>query len=261
MFAYLKNRLYFELTYILANFRMQGMQNCEVIIPQSTLRRVLKKHGLYFNNQGIPSDWFATYLNKRNTRDPISNAILRYINSSISKDAKILMTGCGSCGILFWLAQQGFSNVNGIDYVENVVKAANELANAINIKANIWLDDALNPTSKLDKYDVILALNWIFSAWGGDYGNKPCDPKKSLELLKEFISNYITHLSKGGFLIIQLIDSIADFKIPPLNIFPVRHSSEQVSQCANELGLSIEKKMFCGKYGHQPSMTYIMRKK
>lgn len=261
MISYLKNRLYYELTFILANFRLKGKHNCEIVIPKNKVRKILKKNDLYFDKQGIPKWWFSTFMNKRNTRNPLTNAILRYLSTYISKDAKFLITGCGTGGQLFWLAQQGFSNLHGFDYLQNVVDAANEFAKIIKINANIWQDNAFNPTSKLEKYDVILALHWIFSAWAGNYGNKPCDPKENLKLLNEFMSIYTKHLSTNGIFCIELIDSIADFKVPPSHIYPIRHSSEQVSQCASELGLSIEKKMFCGKSGWQPTMIYIMRKK
>lgn len=35
---------------------------------------------------------------------------------------------------------------------------------------------------------------------------------------------------------------------------------EQASQCANELGISIEEKTFCGASGHQSRMMYFMKK-
>ncbi|HIF57315.1 MAG TPA: methyltransferase domain-containing protein [Gemmatimonadetes bacterium] len=178
----------------------------------------------------------------------------------MAKDANILITGCGSGWMLIWLAQRGFKNLSGFDYLQNVVDSAVDLSTLAKTDMKIWQDDGFCPSSKLEKYDVITALYWVYSAWGGNYGNKSRADEDNQELLKQFLSNYLPHLSDNGLLFIELIDSIAEFQEPPENAYPIRHSMQQVANCAEQLGLSIEKQMFNARHRKEPKMLYILKK-
>lgn len=278
--SYLKNRILSELNFIRTNisfFLHKTSQKYEVVVPKGEVRRILKRNNLYFDKNGMPTWWFSAFMNKRNSRDDLTKAVLEYIITNIPRDSNFLITGCGTGWMLFWLAQQGFEHLNGFDCLSDVVNAANELSISLKIKANIWQDDGFNPSSKLGKYDAILALHWLYAAWEWNYadrsyfnkdkydliksyfGDRPYVREDRYDLLKRFISTYVPHLSKDGFFILELVDSIADFKVPPSDRYPIRHNGEQVAKCANELGLSVEKKMFSGLHGHQPRMVYILR--
>ena len=260
--SYLKNRIRHEFRFILLYLKIRYYDRIslefEVDLPKYKVRKILKKHNLYFDKNGIPVWWFSSFMSLRNSVDDLTKEFFKYITTNISKDSDILVTGCGTGWMLIWLGQHGFKKLSGFDYLQNVVNSANDLCNLAKIKVNIWKDDGFNPSSKLEKYDVITALYWVYSAWGGNYGNKLYANEDNQELLKRFISNYLPHLTDNGYLFIELIDSIADFKVPSVDNYPIRHSMEQVAKCAEELGLSIEKKMFGGK--HRPRMLYIMKK-
>lgn len=261
---YLKNRIRHEFIFILTNIFIRFYKKIslefEPDLPGYKVRKILKKHDIYFDKDGVPRWWFASFMEKRNSVDPLTGNFFKYMINNVSKDSNILITGCGTGWMLIWLAQRGFKKLHGFDYLQQVVDAANSLADLAKIKANIWQDDGFNPSTKLEKYDVIVALHWVYSAWGGNYGNKAVTSNDSKDLLTRFISNYIPHLSDNGYLCIELIDSMADFTVPTYNVYPVRLSIEHVTECAEGLGLSIEKKMFCGKQGRLPRMIYIMKK-
>jgi hypothetical protein len=61
-------------------------------------------------------------------------------------------------------------------------------------------------------------------------------------------------------MLVELIDAISDFREPPTEIYPIRHSADQVAACAAAAGLAIKKQMFNSNYGHLPRMLYIRRK-
>jgi hypothetical protein len=161
--------------------------------------------------------------------------------------------------MLLWLAQRGFSQIEGFDYLANVVQAAKEIAAEIGIDARLWQDDGFKPT--LDgKYGLILVLYWLYSAWMGNYGNARRDSADREALLSEFLAQYAGHLESGGRIMIELIDAISDFREPPVDIYPIRHTHEQVARCAAGFGLTIECKMFNSNHGHLPRMLYVLRK-
>jgi hypothetical protein len=73
--------------------------------------------------------------------------------------------------MLLWLAQRGFKNLEGFDYLENVVQAAKEIAVLARVEAKLWHADGFDPHLE-HSYDLILVLHWLYSAWHGNYGNR-----------------------------------------------------------------------------------------
>ena len=59
---------------------------------------------------------------------------------------------------------------------------------------------------------------------------------------------------------LELVDAISDYREPPTDIYPIRHSAEQVTKCAATLGFTLERQMFNSEYGHLPRMLYFLRK-
>lgn len=227
-------------------------------LPIKRVRRILVRNGLGFYEDGSPSWWYALVDLRRNEEDELTKAALKYIEANCPKTAKILGTGCGIGWMLFWLAQRGFKNIAGFDYLVNVVQSAKEIAESGNITAKLWQADGFEPRLE-ESYDLILVLHWLYSAWAGNYGNRVRSADRQT-LLNDFVSQYVSHLKQGGFLILELIDSISDYLEPPTDIYPVRHSSEQVAKCAADVGLTIERKMFNSKYGYLPRMLYVLKK-
>lgn len=241
-------------------------------VPPSTIRRLLRKRGLALDKDGRPSWFYTAYY--RGDSDPLTNYTLDYICNNVPKDSNTLITGCGTGIMLFYLIDQGFTSVEGFDFLDECVQVANDIAHIGGYKTNIWQDDGFHPTLK-NKYHLITAMHWVFSAWMGNYGNDATslDKAKSSstreKLLIEFLSKYTPHLHTDGLMIVELTDAVADYrlsfdsranKFPLTDIYPVRHSPEQVSKCAEICGLKIDSYKMCCSYGHQPRTSYILRK-
>ena len=227
-------------------------------LPLKRVRNILVRNGLGFSEDGNPSWWYALVDLRRNEQDDLTKATLKYIEDNCPKTSKILGTGCGIGWMLFWLAQRGFRDISGFDYLGNVVQAAKQIAELGDISAKLWQADGFEPKLE-ESYDLILVLHWIYSAWAGNYGNRPRSADRET-LLSNFLGQYAPHLNQGGYLMVELIDSISDYLEPRSDIYPVRHSSEQVAKFAAGVGLTIERKMFNSKYGYLPRMVYVLKK-
>lgn len=255
---YIKNRVLHALRRVRSDYLFRNKKEFSVRIPMGKVRHILADHDLGFDKDGTPSWWYSSLDFRRNETDDLTKAALSYIDSHVPKDAQILGTGCGTGWMLFWLSQKGFTRIDGFDYLGNVVQAAREIAEVGRFDVKIWEDDGFAPT--LDKnYDLILVLHWLYSAWMGNYGNSPRRDDRE-KLLKAFLALYAPRLERNGVLMLELIDAISDFREPPTDVYPIRHSAEQVARCAAELGLRIEKQMFNSNYGHLPRMLYCLRK-
>lgn len=220
---------------------------------------------------GRPSWFYVGY--DRNNTDPLTNYYLQYIEDKVQKSASILITGCG-CGISsFHLADSGFQNIEGRDLLDKCIRVANRLKERFSYhQVQFFVDDCFNPNLN-KKYDLIVAMHWVMSAWHGNYGNVPVDDPFNWavreRLLTEFLNVYKEHLNKEGMMIIELTDGVADYREPfdhpdgenSKNIYPVRHTPEQVSTCANEVGMEVVEKRLSISYGHQPRTAYILKKR
>lgn len=238
----------------------------------SKIKSLIRKRGLALTESGVPS-WFYTAYHRKNL-DPLTNYTMDFICKEVPKNSNVLITGCGTGIMLFYLMDQGFENVEGFDFLEECVLIANDIVKLGGYNTRIWQDDGFRPALQ-KKYDLITAVHWVFSAWMGNYGNNAvslADAKSSdtrERLLVDFLSKYSPFLNPGGMLIIELTDAVADYRLPldngvvstPLaDIYPVRHSPEQVSMCAEKCGLKVITYNMCCSYGHQPRTSYILKK-
>lgn len=255
---YLKNRVLHELRRFRAQYQFRGSE-FSVDIPLGAVRRILSRNGLGFDGQGNPSWWYASLDCRRNEADDLTRAALKYVVENVPGNTRILGTGCGTGWMLFWFAQKGFSNIEGFDYLPNVVQSAKEIAALANIPAKLWQDDGFHPRLE-GEYGLILVLHWLYSAWMGNYGNTPRRSEDREALLSAFLAQYSGHIKSKGLIMLELVDAISDFREPPIATYPIRHTAEQVARCAAPFGLAVERKMFNSNYGHLPRMLYLLRK-
>jgi hypothetical protein len=242
-------------------------------VPVSKIKGFMRNSGLALDENGKATWFYTAYY--REDSDPLTNETMEFICSEIPKDASLLITGCGTGIMLFYLMDRGFKDVEGFDYLEKCVLVANKVAEAGGYTTRIWQDDGFNPSLQ-KKYHLITAMHWVFSAWMGNYGNDALalseakSPETRERLLVDFLSRYSPHLHTGGLLIIELIDAVADYRspldygwvrpIPLSDIYPVRHTPAQVSTCAKQCGLEVVSYSLSVTYGHQPRTSYQLRK-
>ena len=255
---YLKHRVLHALRRYRAQYQFRKSE-FSVDIPIGAVRRILSRNGLGFDEHGNPSWWYASLDCRRNEADDITRAALKYVSENVPRNTRILGTGCGTGWMLFWLAQKGFNNIEGFDYLPNVVKSAKEIAALASIRAKLWQDDGFHPGLE-GKYRLILVLHWLYSAWMGNYGNAPRAAEDREALLREFLAQYAGHVESGGLIMLELVDAISDYREPPTATYPIRHTAEQVARCAASFGLAVERMMFNSNYGHLPRMLYLLRK-
>lgn len=227
-------------------------------LPMRKVKRILRQNGLGFDAEGNPT-WFYGSYDNRNSYDELVKAELDYILKHVSRDADILVTGCGTGVMQMWLVQQGYSKTEGFDYLQNVVTAANQIADVAGVKTTIWRADGFQP-GLVKQYDLITVLHWLFSAWHGNYGNTPAGGQDREVLLRQFLSQYSDHLRPGGLMMLELIDAISDFGVPPSPYYPIRHTFEQVASAASANGMQIKTRMFNGTSGHLPRMMYVLER-
>ncbi len=241
-------------------------------VSVTKIKSLMRKRGLATDESGNPT-WFYTAYHREDS-DPLTNETLAFICREIPKNSSLLITGCGTGIMLFFLMDQGFKNVEGFDFLDKCVLVANDVAKLGGYSTRIWQDDGFNPSLQ-KKYYLITAMHWVFSAWMGNYGNKAVSleeaksPATRERLLVDFLSKYSPHLHPNGLLIVELTDAVADYRVPldggvralPLaDIYPVRHTPTQVSNCAEQCGLEVVSYSMCCSYGHQPRTSYILKK-
>jgi len=217
--------------------------------------------------------WFYTAFD-RESQDPLTNGALRWIQENISKDGKILITGCGVGLMAFHLAESGFSRIEGRDLLEPCIDVANQLKGRFAYTETVFrVDNGFSPVfCENDKFQLITALHWVFSAWDGNYGNPETEDPTSdgtrERLLDTFLRNYAQRLVPDGILIVELTDAVADYRDKmdhPMgldldSIYPVRHSPDMVRRCAERNGLELVRHRLALSYGHQPRTAYYLRR-
>jgi SAM-dependent methyltransferase len=257
--GYVTNRVFHVLRRVRAYYRHGARGEFGISLPRRRVRKILRKHNLGFYDDGTPTWWYSALDLKRNEEDELTKSALRYVEAKAARDASILVTGCGTGWMLFWLSERGFKHVEGFDYLDNVVQSAREIAAFSNIPVKLWQADGFDPRLERD-YDLMLVLHWLYSAWMGNYGNTARSEQDRETLLADFLGKYAYRIRPGGVMLLELIDSISDDLQPPSSVYPIRHSSEQVIRCAAAWDLAVEKRMFNFKYGHLPRMLYVLRK-
>ena len=171
-------------------------------------------------------------------------------------------------------ADAGFREVVGFDLLNETIAVANRLKDEWNYtQTSFSVDDGFHP--KLHgTFDVITAMHWVFSAWSGNYGNSPIaierakDPAVREQLLNELLGTYAPRLNPTGYFIVELTDADTDYRLPAdhrfgarsVDIYPVRHTPEQVERCARAHGLAVRDYKVCVSYGHHPRTSYFLQK-
>jgi len=240
-------------------------------VPVRTIRKFMKQRGLAFWNGDF--SWWYTWALERGDTDPITNYAVGYLRENVPKDAPVLVTGCGTGIELFHFLESGFTRVEGFDCLQPCVDVANDVAKAGGYNTRVWLDDGFKPQGVTGTYDAILAHRWLFTAWGGNYGNAPIPlaeaktPAVREKVLTDFLSQYAPHLNAGGIIIFEVCDAVADYRISPDygrpdadKIFAVRQTPEQVKKCAALTGFDVvDYKMTLNN--PNPTTCYILRKR
>lgn len=221
---------------------------------------------------GEPS-WLYTAMH-RGDADPLTNYALDYIVNQVPREARILVTGCGTGITAFHLADQGFAEVVGFDLLGEAIQVANRIKDEFNYtQTSFYVDNGFKPTLR-GTFDVITAMHWVFSAWAGNYGNDALpieqakDPEVREQLLRDLLAAYAPALKPGGTLIIELTDAVTDYRLTSdhkwrdasAGIYPVRHSPDQVDNVARAAGLTVVDRKLCVSYGHHPRTSYFLRK-
>lgn len=236
------------------------------------IKNLIKQKGFAVSDG--QASWFYTAY-ERGDHDPLTNFALDFIVNNISKNSNTLVTGCGTGIMAFYLADKGFINVKGFDYLHECVEVANEVSKLGGYNIRFYQDDGFNPSLNNEKFDLVTAMHWVFSAWMGNYGNKMLPQEKTLsnefreELLSDFLAKYASHLNSNGILILELTDAVVDYRIPTdhylgefsKEIYPIRHTPEQVAKCASLADLRIIHKNLSVSYGHHPRTQYVLQKK
>jgi len=237
------------------NIRASGF---EPDIPIRRAKKILRTNGLGFDDKGIPRWWYTAF-DGRNTNDQLTQAELNYIINNIPKEADILVTGCGVGLTTIWLAQKGYTKIEGFDYLDNVVLSAKQIARLANVKIKYWQADGFKP-GLTKNYDCITALHWVYSAWMGNYGNTPVVDGDREKILTQFLQQYSPHLNSGGVMLIELINAHLDYSYPPYNDYPIRQNFEQVRKAA-ELNNLFIKQIVTSLNGYRPSVIlYVLQK-
>jgi SAM-dependent methyltransferase len=240
-------------------------------VPVSEIKKLIRDKGFAVSDG--QASWFYTAY-ERGDSDPLTNFAMAFVETNVDKNAPVLITGCGTGIMAFHLADAGYKNITGFDYLHECVDVAQQVSRIGNYNITFYQDDGFNPKDVGQKYDAITALHWVFSAWMGNYGNKKLPAEKVAsaafrdELLTDFLQKYSTLLNKNGVLILELTDAVSDYRIPTdhylgeysKEIYPIRHSPEQVEKCAALAGLTVVSKYLSVLYGHHPRAQYILRK-
>ncbi len=235
-----------------------GSSNYECDMPIAKAKKILKENDLGFDVNGNPSWWYSA-LDGRNSVDKLTHAEFDFIVENVPKNAEILITGCGVGLTSIWLAQRGYAKVEGFDYLPNVVKSAQEIANLSKVNIKYWQADGFSPNLK-KSYDCITAMHWVYSAWMGNYTNTPETRADRETILSEFLSKYSARLNPGGFIMVELVDAIVDQAYPPYHSYPVRHTVSQVNSAAKANGLYV-KRIISNPLGQRPIVVlYILEK-
>ena len=185
--------------------------------PLWKIKLYMIRNGLALDSARNPSWFYTAY--SRGGQDPLTNYTLKRLIDEPEKNKEVLITGCGTGIMLFFLIDKGFTQVDGFDYLPECIEIANYIKEKGNYaKTNLWVDDGFNPQNIKKKYDIITAMHWVFSAWMGNYGNSlenidPYNPDYREKKLFELLKVYKYYLKSNGVLILEITDSVADYRV------------------------------------------------
>ncbi|XP_054712988.1 EEF1A lysine methyltransferase 2-like [Uloborus diversus] len=134
--------------------------------------------------------WFG----KKNV-DRIVNWLLQ---NEVGKKSSILDVGCGNGYTLICLGKHGFEDLAGIDYVENAILLARNVAKENNIKVKLEAADFLQPSSSSNilnhTYDIIIDK--------GTFDAVSLNPNENESKKKQFCKQVNHLLSQDGYFLL-----------------------------------------------------------
>ncbi|XP_060525066.1 EEF1A lysine methyltransferase 2 [Cylas formicarius] len=85
--------------------------------------------------------------------EDIADRIVRWFIKNVEPEASIVDIGCGNGLILIELANAGYKNLTGLDYSEEAINLANNIAKKRNLSVKYHVSDVLNGIR--DNYKII----------------------------------------------------------------------------------------------------------
>ena len=165
--------------------------------------------------------------------------ILSFLTEIVSKNAKVMDVACGTGLMCFYLAELGFNNLHGFDYVDDNVSAANELAELKGYSINFFIDDVLSPTSDYSDVDVAIFLGLVGCAGGFNKGFDDSAPTHMM--VDKLLSTY--PFKAGSYVFLDVYDDLSNysldkikpayrtFKYEDLKIIFEKHGYEIIDKC------------------------------
>uniref|UniRef100_A0A915BK00 Protein-lysine N-methyltransferase n=1 Tax=Parascaris univalens TaxID=6257 RepID=A0A915BK00_PARUN len=129
----------------------------------------------------------------------VENRIIRYfLDAGLRKDSRIIDLGCGNGSLLRYLRRLKFSYLNGVDYCEDAIRLARniaerEMTNIDMPSINFQVFDLLGENTLNDRYDIVMDKG----TW--DAMSLCAEKEHRLSHYRNFIVNIIT--IKGIFII------------------------------------------------------------
>jgi glycosyltransferase involved in cell wall biosynthesis len=160
-------------------------------LPASIVEPALQRHDV--------QPWFRYAFRERATRWDCWRPCF-WMAENCSRDAFILSLGTGVGFNLFWLAENGFQHLYGLDVDAKAIAAGRDIARESGLPVSLWVDDALAPKQLAPlTYDVIEALNWTHLL--EDFS------------LEHLLESYLPAMAEDGVFIFDVID-------PAYNLVP-----------------------------------------
>ncbi|MBL8015119.1 MAG: class I SAM-dependent methyltransferase [Candidatus Doudnabacteria bacterium] len=226
----------------------------EIQIDQKLVDSLVEKEGVH--------SWFSYIVKERPNRWDVWESSF-WLASRLAASDPILETGCGIASNLIWFAQQGFTELYGTDIDDKLLSIAKQLNNSTGSNIHLWHEDGLKPKEfPRSDYKAIISLNWTFLV-------------ESFDLTK-FLETYSTHLAKGGFMLIDIIDKAYDQvennqyltsdlhkpeKERAVSEYKKRYSESDVKTAAGVAGFEVVS-ILGKKYNEKiPKYVYIFQKK
>jgi len=137
--------------------------------------------------------------------------LLRFIRDNFDENAKILDVACGTGLMSFYLADQGFNNIHGFDYSNDLISIAKELTDMrkMNDTIHFTVDNAFSPSFDVSDYNVAVFLGWVGCAAGF---NAAFDENTPIhEIVDSLFQTYT--FQKETYVIFDVYDDLSNYDI------------------------------------------------